>query len=57
MRNIFLLILVIGLAAVAIATWGSLGSGLILAGLLVGLGYTGWQYYLSNRDDTDWYDE
>ncbi len=55
MRKLLLTVLVLGLVAVAIATRGSIGSGIILAGLLVGFGYTGYRRYLENRED-DWYD-
>ncbi len=49
-----LFILVAALLGFAIATWGSIGSTLILAGIVVGLSITGYRAYLENRED-DWY--
>ncbi len=54
MRKMLLTVVVILLVAIAIATRGSIGSGIILAGLLVGFGFTGYRRFLDNRED-DWY--
>ena len=52
-RKVLLVLLAVGLLAVAVATWGSIGSAaLVLCLLLMGASLL-YQHFLTNREDND----
>ena len=53
-RTYLLILLALGLIAVSIATWGSLGSAVLTFGLIMGTAGLLYQRFLTNRDD-DWF--
>ena len=56
-RIILLGILAAVLLIVAIATWGSLGSAVLVFCLIMGAAGVVYQYFLTNRDEDDFKDE
>ncbi len=56
MRRKLLVGLLVVLVLVAILTWGSVGSAMICLGILIGFGAVGYQKFLTNRDDSDYFE-
>lgn len=58
LQKIFTVLVLVGMLAVILLTWGSIGSAVMTLGLLLSLGYLALKRFLDTHDPGDyWMDE